>query len=57
MRFYKNGKLKDKQIVAALQRAADDYDNGEIIEVKAVLIDIINAITEFEDSEERKGAM
>ena len=57
MRFYKNGKLKDKQIVAALRQAADDYDNGEIIEVKAVLIDIINAITEFEDSEERKGAM
>lgn len=57
MRFYKNGKLKDKQIVAALQQAADDYDNGEIIEVKDVLIDIINAITEFEDSEERKGAM
>lgn len=57
MRFYKNGKLKDKQIVAALQQAADDYDNGEIIEVKDVLIDIINAITAFEDSEERKGAM
>lgn len=57
MRFYKNGKLKDKQIVAALRQAADDYDNGEIIEVKGVLIDIINAITEFEDNEERKGAM
>lgn len=48
MKFYKNGELKDKKIVAALRQAADDYENGEILEVKGVLIDIINAITDFE---------
>lgn len=53
MKFFKNGELKDKKIVAALHKAAEDYENGEIAEVKDVLIDIINAITEFEDAEER----
>ena len=55
MKFYKNGELKDKKIVAALRQAADDYENGEILEVKGVLIDIINAITDFEADEEARG--
>ena len=52
-RFFKQGHLQDQKIVAALQRAAEDYENGEIVEVKDTLIDIINAITDFEQSEER----
>lgn len=49
MRFFKKGELQDKQIIAALHQAAEDYENGEIIEVKDVLIEIINAITDFEN--------
>lgn len=48
--FFKKGELKDKEIIAALHKAAEDYENGEIAEVKDVLIDIINSITDFEDS-------
>lgn len=51
-RFFKKGALRDKQIVEALHQAAEDYENGEIIEVKGVLIDIINAITDFENNQE-----
>ena len=56
-KFFKRGELQDKKIVAALHRAAEDYENGEIAEVKDVLIDIINAITDFEnhDSEINGG--
>ena len=51
MRFFKNGKLKDKEIEAALHKAADDYANGELIEVRDLLLEIINAIDEFADIE------
>ena len=55
MRFFKNGELKDKKIVAALQQAAKNYENGEIIEVRDLLAEIVYAIDEFSDSEERKA--
>jgi hypothetical protein len=51
-KFFKNGELQDKKIVKALNQAAEDYENGEIIEVKDVLIEIINAITDFENTQE-----
>lgn len=51
-KFFKKGELQDKKIVAALHQAAEDYANGEIIEVKDVLIEIINAITDFEQDQE-----
>lgn len=47
-RFFKKGELQDKKIVAALHQAAQDYENGELVEVKDLLIEIINAITDFE---------
>ena len=50
--FFKKGELQDEKIAAALRQAAEDYENGEILEVKGVLIDIINAITEFEQEYE-----
>lgn len=49
-KYFKNGELKDKEIVDALRQAASQYENGEIIEVKDILIDIIEAIGEFEDN-------
>lgn len=48
MKFFKNGELKDKKIIAALHQAAEDYENGELIEVKDLLTDIIKAIRKFE---------
>ena len=49
--FFKNGKLEDKRIIASLRQAANDYENGELIEVRELLLDIINAIDEFADLE------
>lgn len=46
MRFFKDGELKDKEIVKALQQAAVDYDNGEIVEVRDLLVEIVQAIDE-----------
>lgn len=51
-KFFKKGELQDKKIAAALRQAAEDYENGEIAEVKGVLIDIVNAITDFEQNYE-----
>ena len=51
-KFFKKGELQDKQIVAALHKAAEGYENGEIFETKEVLIEIINAITDFENDYE-----
>ena len=52
MRFFKNGKLEDKKIQTALRKAADDYENGELIEVRDLLLEIINAIDEYAEIEE-----
>lgn len=52
-RFIKsNGELKDKKIISALRKAANDYENGEIAEVRDLLADIVNAIDEFTDNYE-----
>lgn len=48
-RFFDNGKLKDGEIITALSDAADTYDNGEIIEVRDLLAEIVYAIDEFCD--------
>lgn len=52
--FYKKGELKDKEIVAALKQAAVDYENGEISEVRDLLLDIIQSIDEFDRDLENK---
>lgn len=54
MRFFKKGKLEDKKIEAALRKAADNFANGEIVETRDLLADIVNAIDEFAEQEERK---
>ena len=52
MRFYKNGELEDKEIVSALRQAAEQYENGELIEVRDLLQEIVDAIDEFESDKE-----
>ena len=49
-KFYANGSLKDEKIIAALRRAANDYENGEIAEVYDLLLEIAAAIEEWEDA-------
>lgn len=56
MRFYKHGELQDKKIVAALEQAAKDYEDGAISETRDLLVDIVNAIDAFEKREERRNA-
>lgn len=50
-RFLKKGELLDREIAAALRQAANDYENGEILEVRDALEEIVEAINEFEDSD------
>lgn len=50
-RFFIYGELQDYEIKEALVQCAVDYENGEILEVKGVLIEIINAISAFERQE------
>lgn len=54
-RFYKNGKLKDTEIVLALTNAANDYENGCLIEVRDLLSDIVQAIDNFTEDSEKNG--
>lgn len=54
MRYIKNGELQDERIVSALQAAAREYENGEIIEVRDKLLEIIAAIDEFSEMEARR---
>lgn len=54
MSFIKNGQLQDKKIIAALHRAAEDYEEGAIIETRDLLQDIVDAIDEFSEREERR---
>lgn len=42
---YQNNELNDYAIVSTLKLLAEDYKNGEIIEVKNELQEIVNAIT------------
>lgn len=48
-KFIINDELNDKKIVAALRQAAENYENGEIAEVRNLLVDIVHAIDEFDD--------
>lgn len=46
-----NTELNDKAIVNALKDAINLYEDGAIVETKDILIDIINAISDFEATE------
>ena len=53
-RFLKNGELKDKEIVSALNRAAKGYENGEIVETRDLLLKIVWAIDKWEVMQDGK---
>ena len=40
--------LKDKEVVADIRKAADMYENGELIEAQSILVEIVNAIDDFD---------
>lgn len=48
MKFLKRGELQDNEIVEALKNAADDYEDGCIADVRDLLVEIVNAIDEWE---------
>ena len=54
-RFYKNGNLQDTEIALALSNAAEQYENGERIEVRDLLSDIVSAIDMFSEDYEEKA--
>lgn len=47
-KFYSKGKLKDKKILEVLKKLPEQYENGEIAEVRDVMEEIVFAIDEFE---------
>lgn len=51
-RFYRNGELRDAEIISALEKAIKWYENGALIEVRDELIEIVDAIDEFESEQE-----
>ena len=48
MKFWKNNELDDAAIIKALNQAVKDYEDGAIAEVRDSLVEIVNAIDEFE---------
>ena len=49
MKYIKNGELQDKKIVDSIYMAAKEYENGEILETKDRLLEIIAAIDEWSE--------
>ena len=50
---YKNNELCDIAVIQGLKRAITLYENGEICECRDILVDIADAISEFEDYTEK----
>ena len=48
MDYIINGELQDEEIIAALKQAIEDYENGDLDSVQSTLIDIVDAINQFE---------
>lgn len=56
-RFYKNGRLSDTEIAIALSDAVNEYENGEVIEVRDKLAEIVSAIDLYiKEQDERDGS-
>ena len=51
MRYIKFGELQDERILSSLEIAKREYENGELIEVRDRLIEIIGAIDDFTELE------
>lgn len=54
-RFSTRDGLNDAEIVKALKAAEEQYENGEIIEVRDTLLGIIRAIDAFDKAEEERN--
>lgn len=54
-KFYSKGELKDKKILEVLKKLPEQYENGEIAEVRDVMEEIVFAIDEFENDYENKN--
>lgn len=54
MKYIRGGELDDTRIINALRRAAQDYENGEVLEVRDALLEIIAAIDEFDKLNEER---
>ena len=46
----KKHELKDKKIIDDLNRAVEMYEDGEIIEVRDMLAEMVNAIDDFTEN-------
>ena len=56
-RFYKKGMLCDTEITIALSDAVNEYENGEVIEVRDKLTEIVTAIDLYiKEQDERNGS-
>ncbi len=53
-KFYSKGELKDKKILEVLKKLPEQYENGEIAEVRNIMEEIIFEIDEFESEYERR---
>ena len=51
-KFYAGGELKDQEIIEALAQAKEMYENGEIVETRDLLAEIIKSIDQFEKNYE-----
>lgn len=49
MRYIRKDELQDDKIIASIQAAAREYENGEIIEARDRMLEIIAAIDEWSD--------
>ena len=49
MRYIKNGELQDERILASIHRAGEEFKNGEILEARDRMLEIIGAIDEWAD--------
>lgn len=47
-KLFENGKLNDELVLATIDQARRDYAYGAIIEARDALLDVINAIDDFD---------
>ena len=46
-----DGTLKDEKVASDIRKAADMYENGEIVEAHSLLIKITNTLQDFENEQ------
>lgn len=47
-KLFENGALNDELVLSTIDQARRDYGNGAIIEARDALLDVINAIDDFD---------